>query len=196
MIKKIFLMIAFLYCYSFATYMTLTRIWDSGADTASVDSISQSLQIIGYEHHENHSGNHYVFSFDTTLGSGDTMQIAVRCDTLVSAHIVFEMATKEATYLRLYEKNAYVAGDTGTARTVICQNRVTNAGVNTAVRVGGRSTDSTLLFRQYLTSDNSLGMQVRENSEWILSPQKYYMFKVISGAATNVCNFRFYWYEE
>lgn len=190
------LLVISLYVNSFATYMPLARIWDGGNDTARVDSVSQSMQVVDYEHHEIHNGNHYVFSFDTTLGNGETLLVTIRPDTMVYPHVLFNITTKEPTLLRIFNSCAYKTIDTGYSALPYCNNRVIDKGVNTKFRIGGRSTDTTLVFRQYLTTDQGIGGEIRESNEFILRPLKYYGIKLVSGAVSNIVNIRIYFYEE
>ncbi len=87
---------------------------DTDGDPLGIDSVTNALIIIDYEHHEIHAGSSFTVIESTELGNGATFDVLIQTpDTTKWAHLVWEIEHELETQFQFYSDTVYT--DNGTA---------------------------------------------------------------------------------
>jgi hypothetical protein len=164
-----------------------------------VDASTGALIAVDYEHHETHSGSHYVLRINKDVPNAGTYNLAFTTpDTLKWINMVFGITVELEADVVLYEDITSFAG--GAAQTPINNNR-NSANVSGIVDM---ETDTTpvlgtplVLAHLVLGSGRNTGGEARGASEFILKQNTTYLVAMTNQAtgASNEVNFFFTWYE-
>jgi len=163
-----------------------------------IDSTTNAIYTIDYEHHEIHEGDHYFIESFDTLASGDSLEFCVIVpDTTKRAHMIFEFSSQLLAQFYVYEGSTCTAGDTATAYNN--DRNSSNTSVLTITTGGTVSAYGTLLEKQSFGSGTNpasarTGFGER-NREIILKNNTTYTFLFISGANNNIVDYNASWYE-
>ena len=165
------------------------------------DAATWALTGITYEHHEVHSGSHFTFTLDSTVGDADTLGVLiVTPNTTKWAHMVFDVLGALDTQVKLFETSTHTAGGTRTSY----NNNRNSATVNTTlVKNWTRGvSDGTQIFTSHFGIDAGVGAGrvtggggARGETEWVLKQNTTYFFAIISATASNIVSMRLSWYE-
>jgi len=182
--------------------LKVTAIGSTNAN--GIDSSTQSLNTIMYEHHEIHDGSHYnIRGFASGLTSGVSLNFGLTTpNTSKWTHLVFEITGTNQTELRGWE-GATLSG--GTAVTSMNNNRnSTNTYGGTIVSnpvISGSSPTSGTLIEAHSqgligtppSKAEQNGTADRED-EWILKSGTTYLWE-IKAAGANIVDYAARFYE-
>ena len=166
------------------------------------DLATDTLQTMDYEHHEIHAGSHFYFTDARTISAASTDAIdylIVAPDTTKWAHFIFDADGVAVTSYSLFEDCTKATSDF-TAETVFNNDRNSATAATLAIYSAQSSTDGdgTLIY-EYAggasSAQSKTPTEARATRELILKQGKKYIFRVISGTASNLCNILFSWYE-
>lgn len=162
------------------------------------DGITNSLRTVDYPHHEIHSGSHFFYCDAITLADTVVQDYLITTPNSTKfAHMVLILDGSSITQFQIFEGS----DKTGTtAQTVFNSNRnsATTPTVTVHKAVSGGTTDGTSLCMYKSgssTNQSRSGAGVRSEDEIILKANTKYIIRVTSGAAANLVNVRFVWYE-
>jgi hypothetical protein len=169
------------------------------------DMSTHALQTIDYSHHEIHAGSHYFFTDANTVNAASTDYVdylLVVPDTAEYPHMFFESDGSAITGFYLYE-GANKASSDYIEATVYNNNRnstdVATTGIFYKIGSGDATSDFGDLIYEYYggaTSGKSkIPSDTRQEAEIILKRNTKYIFRTISGTASNLVNVKFSWYE-
>jgi hypothetical protein len=165
------------------------------------DAATHAIMTVDYEHHEVHSGSHYTFTMDSTVGDSDTLGfLIVTPNTTKWAHMVIEVDGALDTRFDLFESSTHT---TGGERTAYNNNRNSANTNTTTIHNWTRGvSDGTNIFRSHFGIDSGVGAGrvtggggTRGATEWILKQNTKYFAAIISATAANVVSLKFTWYE-
>jgi hypothetical protein len=165
-----------------------------------MDSITHTMQVINYAHHEIHAGSSFTVA-DTVAADTTTVKWQVTTpNTTKYAHLIFELTcTGEATFLVTEGSDR----DDGIALTEVNRRRVGTPTVATTVvtrtPTGGTTDGAIILFSMRNGITNVAGKSIegstaRGTNEWILAPNTKYVISITTYAdvfATMIVD----WYE-
>jgi len=171
----------------------------SGGDEVplSVDSSTNSLQVIDYSHHEIHSASHYNRKnwLDIT-GAGTTVDfLIVTPDTTKWAHLVYEFAGEAEFTLTAYEATTTSADGTPLSTFNNQRNSANTAGVTlysgpTVTDVGDE------IWATKIGSSRNDTEGSRNDDEWVLKQNTKYLLRVVKVATgTHWFAYNLEWYE-
>lgn len=163
---------------------------------SGIDAVTETLQIIKYEHHEIHEGNHYYLEGCTTLDSGNELRVKlVTPDTTKWSHFVWQIQSSNILTTEFYE-GASGGMTGGSAVTPINNNRnsVNTSGLTITSGVTTATSDGTLISEACWGSRQA-GGSISRSDELILKQNETYLRKFISGANSNLVSFKASWYE-
>ena len=166
---------------------------------SGIDASTEAIYTIDYEHHEIHSGSHYLLSGFSTVASGVTNKFTFKTPQTKEVHLVFEVSGTSQTEFYLHEG---VTATGGTAVVPINNNRnssntslslVTNAPSISAYGTKLYSSSHGLAGETPAKADTS-GVVVRSN-EFILKTNTLYGISLVSRDNGNIITFSGEWYE-
>lgn len=185
---------------------------------ANVDSMSASLQVVDFEHHECHEGNCYFSSFGNDVsGGGEQTCIALNTPaTGPMIHMIFDASAGLEAFASIYE-NPSIDVDEGTQQNPFNRNRIVlnNSIVesietspvtdevttyNETQAAGANITTTTEIFHEHIgvtgaPTTRSGGIS-RGRSEYILARSQQYAFCITAiDVNANHHNVRLNWYE-
>ena len=186
------------------TELRKTRIDGIGSQVKNgIDSSTQSLNAISYEHHETHGGNHYfVCDFDTLTSGTSTDFGMTTANGSKWVHLVFDINGTSQTEFRIFE-GATLSG--GVSASPYNNNR--NSDNTSTVTLsknpvisGGTPTSGTNIYSQSkglagankIAADNE-GLVNRER-EIVLKSGTSYLFE-IKAVDDNIISYCGEWYE-
>lgn len=163
------------------------------------DAYSNSLEIIDFEHHEVHDGNHFFYTDAFTLASAGTQYYMLTTpNTTKWTHLTFCGTGSAITQIELYE-----SGDrTGTLAQTISNNDRNSATAATLVvhkNISGGTTDGNLIWiikSGSATNQSRSPLVALRQNEIILKQNTKYLIKFTSGTNDNLCNLQLEWYEK
>ena len=177
---------------------------DYVAGQSGIDANTETMQTIGYEHHEIHAGSHFMLCNYVDLSINQVYDIQITTpNTTKESHLVFGIEVESETIIQLFE-GATIA-TAGSALGVINNNRnsatVTGMTVNgilnssTANANADTETASATILEQSIVGSGkgSLGSTSREN-EIVLKTNSIYSLRFTATAAGYI-NFCLHWYE-
>ena len=175
---------------------------ETGKD--GIDSSTNTLQIIEYEHHEIHSGSHYNIVGYQDLSINNVLQFTyVTPDTTKWAHFIWRITTESETMWEIYEAGTITTPLT-TAITPINNNRNSGntsgvtcrfekhtslAAANTSVSVAAAT-----LLSSGISGAGKEGGEEKRSNELVLKQNTIYVFRATANAAGYI-NFDMEWYE-
>jgi hypothetical protein len=171
------------------------QIMDVDSNVAKVDSMTDTLQIIEYEHHEIHSGSHFTISdYDTSVALNETLEFIVTTpDSLKWAHMTIGFASTLGATLDVYEGASNVVE--GTSVTPKNNNRNSDtASVLTIIADPTSITDGTKILGFMAGAGRTAGFVSRDR-EIILKQDTTYLFRFTSLANSNAWSYVGEWYE-
>jgi len=167
-----------------------------------IDKATAALEMIDYAHHEVHSGSHYYAYKQATLANTEKLTIAVTTpNTTKWGHLIWKLSTSDAAVYDVLEDVTSIAN--GTAFTVLNNNRnsaktsamtiltASDAGADTAIAPTG----GTEIYAEAIKAGRRFGEAKRGDAEIILKQNSLYLFRITSGANSNVTSMVLEWYE-
>jgi len=165
----------------------------SGND--GIDSSTNSLQVMQYEHHEIHAKSHFNYcDYELNKASGYIINFVMTApDTLQEPHLTFELYASEGATLELYEGTVHSGGTAITPRN---NNRRTPLGVSsiTLVRDPTITSDGTRAAGFLAGGGKTAGFTTRDK-ENILGQATSYLVRITSLAVSNDISWCAEWYE-
>ncbi|MCK4258745.1 MAG: hypothetical protein KAX49_07190 [Halanaerobiales bacterium] len=172
-----------------------TTVYDEAGNPLEIDDTSGAMEIVEYEHHEIHEGNHFfICDYDDTLGIGDTIEFVITTpNTLKWAHMLFDFSSILGAELEVYEGSSDVVGGTSTTPTNNNRNSGTTSDL-TLLKDPTSITDGTRIAGYLAGANRTAGFNSR-NREIILKQDTIYLFRFTSDANLNAITFCGEWYE-
>ena len=164
-----------------------------------VDSSTEALEVIDYEHHEIHAGSHYIIASSDVLGSGITKDFCTYApDTTKWIHIIFEVAGSASTSFDVFEAGDF--DDDGISSTPLNSNRNSSntAGFGVSADCTVNSTGTRILNYRFGSGTNpskALSGENRSRTELVLKQDTNYLWRIRSNAADNNVTYVGSWYE-
>ncbi len=170
------------------------------------DRSTHTLQTIEYEHHEIHAGSHYFYTDANTINAATTDcvdYLIITPDTEEESHFVFEGDGSAISGFYMREGVTASSSDY-TQATVFNSNRnfTDVATLSIFYIIGSNYATSdyggTQIYEYYggaSSSQSKTPTSNRSSYEIVLKRNTKYLFRVVSGTATNLCNVEFTWYE-
>ena len=179
--------------------LQLFRAGDSSYQTPRMDSSTDTIQMIDYQHHEVHSGSSFQYYDTVEIDNGVTQDYLITTPNSTKwAHMLFELSGSGITQYELFE----ATDKTGTtAQTAYNQNRnsATTPTVTIHKGVSGGTTDGN---RIKVFKGGSSSGQSRTSStysgrtgETILKANTKYILRITSGTNDNIVSSKLEWYE-
>jgi hypothetical protein len=184
-----------------------TARWGSGdgeIDQVRIDASTNSLQTVGYEHHEIHSGSHYFVCGYQDLANGNVLDFTWQMpNTAKWIHWNWKISTESEFLWQIYEgvtatnplansiipKNSNRNSENVSGTIMKFELQATLAAANTDTSVGGAE----LLESGLSGAGKDAGNAVRQN-ELVLKEGALYCMRAEANAAGFV-NFDMQWYE-
>ena len=163
--------------------------------TDHYDETTRSVNTIGYEHHEIHSGSHYfICDYDSSIAINETIQFVVTTpNTTKWTHLILDFSSTLGCSLDIYEGSSSVVG--GSPATPINNNRNSlNTSSLTIIKDPTSLTDGTKIAG-YLAGANKTGGASEREREIILKQNTTYLFRFTSLSNGNAISFCGEWYE-
>jgi len=182
-----------------------SQIYDGAVGPATIDKSTHAFNIINYEHHEIHSGDHYFTCNFGNIGSGATLTIgATTAAGSKWSHLLFDWQANNQTEFRIFEGATYSGATVWTAynnnRNSSNTSIVTDKIINPVIS-GASPTSGTEIWSQALGLDGATpskasagGFSVR-GKEVILKSGTSYLFEFKSAADDNTISYCGEWYE-
>lgn len=179
--------------------------WDSTGAGAwnklTLDSSTDALNTISYEHHETHQGKMYGAYRRDTLATNDTIAIAwTTPDTALEQHMEWECDVGGEVIIDIVESVTSYTG--GTAQTPVNRNRRSSNTSTSTVKVGsnGALADPLVLTGGTVINERKVGSGRIQNSagarhEWILKRNAITVLRLTAVGNNISCGLRAYWYE-
>ncbi len=170
--------------------------------TAITDNNTAALMTIDYPHHEVHEGSHFYAYHNATLAITEDLTISVTTpDSTKHSHLIFKLSSSDAAIFDVLEDVTSFANGTAFVPKNNNRNSAT-VSVNTVLSGSDEGADDpitptggTEIYSEGIKSGNKIGGTSRGDSEIILKQNSKYLFRIISGANTNVCSIVLEWYE-
>jgi len=166
--------------------------------TAADDSITGSINVVDYEHHEIHSGSYFRAGFQKDIASGGTATFAITTpDTTKWLHFRPAVDTELEATIMLYENPTSITGGSAVTPRNANRNSINTSGASCVSDCTYNATGAIVLGNQVLGSKKDAGGNGESQFEWVLKQNTIYLLVVINDAtgATNECNIKCQWYE-
>lgn len=178
-------------------------------DYAKIDSATNAVMVIDYDHHEVHSGSSYLVSVsDEDLDSAEVLSVCFKTpNTTKWIHMTFTLETSVNSTLSLNE-GVTVTTNTGTSVAAINHHRNssnTSAVIDYAttpaagkVTKNGTITAAGTVLLTGTTAGARTDQIISSTShaqEFVLKQNTGYCISITSNADNNVANIRLDWYE-
>ena len=203
-------------------WKTLNARWGSGAgeiDEVRIDASTNSLQTIGYEHHEIHAGSSFTAHFDNVTANSDDDVSCIGFTTpggLKYIHMFIQVTASSPAEFFL-EEGVTITDGKGTEVTIYNRNR--NAGTTSTVinLAGTPAAGSVTTYNEVQINDTSgysagtildhimlaggegpkaVGGTSRNDAEWVLDAGVDYFFRLQNvGQNVNIHEIHLDWYE-
>lgn len=184
---------------------SLVFFFNSSDDTwylvgAAVDSATHAATTLSYEHHEIHGGSHYYLQGYLELNDTDTFYVKlVTPDTTKWSHFVYDI--RSTGICTSYFDEGASGGMAGGASVVPINNNRNSANVSGMVFTSGVTVATTYTTR--IESDmwgaagfkENIGGSGGRGDELVLKQNTTYLRTFISGADSNIIQFKASWYE-
>ena len=175
--------------------------WVTGK--SGIDSATNVLEVIEYEHHEIHSGSFYRIHINKDVANAGTFNVCFTTPNNTKwAHMIFAVDVEGQAQSELIESvtgtpTTFSGGTALTPRNAD-RNSANTSGITNMVYDATitRGTPIVLDIR-VLGSGKSQGGEARSLNEWVLKQNTVYCFTVTNQAlgATNEVNLDLEWYE-
>ena len=174
-----------------------------GIDSANVNSETNAVKVVDYQHHEIHSGSHYFHVDVKDLSINEVYDIRITVpDTTKWAHFTFRLESESETLWYLYEDVAISTVGTTEVLYNNDRNSANTSGLavdeilNTSLSNANADTDltgaSTLLTG--IIGAGRVGGADERNKEIILQQNTIYCIRTVASAAGYV-DYTLEWYE-
>ena len=165
-----------------------------------LDTTTQSIMIVDYEHHEIHSGSHfYIAGYGTYAADEDIDFQLTTSNTAKWIHMTFSFQSTGATVFTVYEGATVGAG---TPVTAFNSNRNYTSTVTSLTLLqydGTPSGAGTPIYQQAWgftdTPTKSEGGVSSRSNEIVLKQNTTYRFFIESNSAGNIISYTSEWYE-
>ena len=182
---------------------------DASSDrTASLDGMSDALQVIDYAHHEIHGGSSFHVQNYTASGTSISISFATPAGTK-RAHMIFSFASESKAHLTIAEGATWT---TNTGTVVVPTNQLRAAAPGASVLLedktstpawaaNGVLTDATAvaagtaLRTVYVWGDKKVGGGGQHDAEIILKPDETYTMTLSSDDGAKGLVLHLDWYE-
>jgi len=170
------------------------------ASRSGIDFSTEALEVIDYSHHEIHSGNHYYVQGFLELDDLDEFYIKlVTPDSATWSHFIFDI--KSTGICTTYLDEAATGGMTGGANVLPINNNRNSSNVSGMVMTSGVTAPTG--YAKRLEADKwgangfkeSIGGGSGRDDELLLKQNTVYCRTLISGADSNIIQFKASWYE-
>lgn len=187
----------------------------SEVDDIRIDSKTNALYTLSYEHHEAHEGDAFIADIvDESMADDETLSLAFKTPTGTKlAHVIIEASTLVGGDLKFYEGATWIQGS-GSAVSIINHLRTANPissillenrqqatftasdeliGNVTGVNVGS----ATLLTTRWMwgVRNRSAAGQLRGQLEFILKADTQYLILFTANGGSNAAQVSMNWYE-
>lgn len=165
---------------------------------SGIDSSTETLQTIEYEHHEIHSGSSYTTDRDIELANGASGDILlITPDTTKYAHFFYELEVEAEAQFTIWEAPTATAG---TAMNAINRNRNLTATKPATMTLShtptGITTGSTIIRQHHLGAGKTLGGGARGSHEFVLKRNTKYLIRTTNlTVSDNWVSIILNWYE-
>jgi len=166
----------------------------------SIDTVTASINVIQYEHHEIHAGSHFYIQGFLQLDDGDTFYVKlVTPDTTKWSHFVYDI--KSTGICTTYFDEDASGGMVGATNVVpINNNRNSDnaSGMMFTSNVTNANTYVTRLEADMWGSNGfkeTIGGGSARSDELMLKQGTTYLRTFVSGAVSNIIQFKASWYE-
>ena len=180
-------------------WKNLVARWGSGAgeiDDVRIDPSTNSIQVVDYEHHEIHGGDHYFYCDYALNQSGSAVIdfIFVSPDTDKNPHLTFSMGASEGATMELYKGASGITG--GTSITPV-NNNGNSANTSAVVLTKDPSaiTSDGTRAAGYVAGGGRTAGAVSRSNEIVLDRNATYLVRISSLATSNDIGWRAEWYE-
>lgn len=166
------------------------------AGQSGVDSITNVLEVIQYEHHEIHSGSSFLTGDYFSLTNKASRDILITTpDTTKWAHFIFKIQSQAEASFILYEDSEVSAN--GTSLLAFNRNRNSLTAPTTMTYEDPTVTDvGDMLGAGTMGSGKAAGGLIRDSNEIVLRQNTNYIFRITNETtSTNNIDFEFDWYE-
>lgn len=187
--------------YSQVVYSSIAgRISDNAVRPIEIDDSTHSISIVDYEHHEIHSGSHFIASYtDGELDAGLADSFLIQTpNTTKNTHIIISISTTRRANITLYEDVNY---NGGSPIDVLNNNRNLLNGENTSIYESPIGSGTGRIIYNELMGSATTGQvsgefsQTRGLHEIILKRNSKYLYRVNSSDDNNRISIVFTWYE-
>lgn len=175
-----------------------------------VDSMTHTLQVIDYAHHEIHGGSTFCTRhYDGTLSNGDTIILAFKVPSgTKKPHLLVQFTANANTHVDLCEGATWTTG-TGSQNSIENHNRdsantsfvqedtggsfatTENAVLNPSGFSAGTIVDQWYSFGEKEKQETG----ARGTDEWILNDDTQYAVRLVSDEDNNMGFLKLVWYE-
>ena len=175
-----------------------------GIQGGSFDKATRASTIIGYSHHEIHSGSHFYIEGYTTLGNDpgvdDTLYVKlVTPNTTKWAHFLWSINSSGILVTTLHEDaSGGMTGGSGVTPLNSNRNSSKASGITITSGVTVQTTPGTLVSRASWGAEgfkSQIGGGQSRDDEIILKQNTIYLRASTSSSAANIVQFKASWYE-
>ena len=180
-----------------------TTLYDEAGIPAEIDNTTKTLQIIDYNHHEIHAGNHYFISDVVTIPINNVVDIQITApNTLKWSHFLGSIDCEDETEFYFYENVSIITPGTtltpknnnrnssntsGMTFAIIANTDVANANIDTVVA-------GAIELEHGIVGSGRIGGIRSRDDEIKLKQNTSYTLRLIANTAGYV-NFYLTWYE-
>lgn len=164
-----------------------------------IDELSGSLQIIAFEHHEIHEGNHFYINGFETKDNGENITFGVTTyNSNLTTHVTTTISGTSQLEIYIYE-NVTFSG--GVQVEPFNNNRNSNHISNNSLFLSPTIIDNGYLISAQTSGKSGANPQKSSSgfasrlSEIILKQNTSYIFTTVSRDDGNIIDFRAEWYE-
>ena len=178
-------------------FFNLNAMIGSRVDSRLKDPLMGAVVTLEPDHYEIHEGDHYfICSYESKNVTEQINYIVTTPNTDKYLHMVFDVFATDKVSVNVYEA---ISGVTiGAGSTIIPKNNNRNSS-NLSVGTFVKDPDTvsnlgTLLFSQSSGANKDAG-NISRDKEIILLKNTSYLFRIISGANSNIISYCANWYE-
>lgn len=170
-----------------------TTVYDEGGVPAEVDNATASLQVIDYNHHEIHAGNHYYHSGYQEINLNETIEFGMHTGATTQwIHLLFDIYGTQQTSFSMYEGASLASGGS----VIIPKNNNRNSSNISGVSLmtGASIVGGTNIFLRSVGANKESGF-IDRDQEIVLRQDTLYKFVMTSGDDNNTVSYLGEWYE-
>lgn len=167
---------------------------------ARCDGSTESLQTVGYRHHEVHDGRYFRSGMNFSLSNGDIATLGfVTPNTSVWCHVMWELtATADGTFNLLEDVTSFSGGASVGALNHNRNSSVTSAMTLTRGMTGSdliTPTGGSVILSAVLGTGKGAIVGGSVGEEFILKQNSKYLFRYTNGTSANIIRLSLEWYE-